>query len=761
MNQSTQYYAHSGNNTNPQTYESHVSGVIKRIQSECPDSFPDLYKNMVFVAALYHDIGKLDDSIQLILNSKNHSGKRMLNHVDAGVLCMIQKYQQTNNIIYVYIAWLIHAHHIGLQNENFLFNISHNSSLFSLDITSTVNFESGMFDNRNVDIFINNAIGTVSEYVKSNIDNYLHISHRILKKYHDVENTLQLNNSLYSKISSLDLRMMLSLLVEGDHYDTSKFYGFYEKKHNFYDWNELSSTLDTYVEKLSGGKTDERTYSRKKLYEICSIEEYSEMNLVDAPVGTGKTFSLLKKALTISKQSNAKRIFTILPFINIISQTVDEYKKSLNISDINEIHSKCEYSSLYYRQYSKLWKHQLNVSTSIQFCESLFSNHPASVRKLHNFCDSVVIIDEFHTCMPHYYWKTFLKIMKELSEKYNTVFILGSGSSVEYWNIDGISDWHEITKQNENDVLKCMKSHSTYFNDLENARITTKFIKKEIDSCQTFHEQTHAIIQNKSTLIVCNTIHNSYILFKYMQYVYPNKQVYNLSSAITPEDKEDILNYIKQDLKNKKDIIVCATSIVECGVDFSFDVGFRELASFCSHLQFNGRINRNNTNTNAESYIFQTSENSEFTQNPMLSISSMVTLNHIDNIDPENCSVAIEEELNFENKQYNSKSSTYIQHANKILEAEHKKNLNTVNEYINIINTQTFTILTDKSLYEKIKSGNNINNTMLNRKVIQLIYSKKRFDNLKHNLVDIDADAKFYYWNETYDKNDGGLAKFI
>ncbi len=71
------------------------------------------------------------------------------------------------------------------------------------------------------------------------------------------------------------------------------------------------------------------------------------------------------------------------------------------------------------------------------------------------------------------------------------------------------------------------------------------------------------------------------------------KNLYCLTTDITPYDRERLLRRIRQNLKDNEPCVVISTSLIESGVDVDFPCGYRELSSLDSILQTAGRVNRN------------------------------------------------------------------------------------------------------------------------------------------------------------------------
>lgn len=287
---------------------------------------------------------------------------------------------------------------------------------------------------------------TVDAHINQHLQVYIDIHHSV----YSTEYIPTTNIKDHIPLTAVQLRMAFSCLVDADHTDTSiHFGGKLPKPTSLLSDKRIEKLIDyeaKLVNEVSSDVSAERLNARREFFKLTSICEYDKFNSLDAPVGLGKTLSGTMLALRIAKNNDCERIFTILPFTNIISQTVKTYNKSIRLyretkRNINEIHSKCEFESANKRQYSNLWNSPINVSTAVQFFESLTSNRPGQCRKLHQFANSVIILDEMHSMLPHHYWDYILPLLKDLSDNFNIHFITSSGSSVYYWKLfefDGI-----------------------------------------------------------------------------------------------------------------------------------------------------------------------------------------------------------------------------------------------------------------------------------------------------------------------------------
>lgn len=753
-----EYFAHSGKSEigiGCQLYKNHIDGVIsiakKNVefclkQSALSENEQRFFMEVVLVSALYHDLGKLDVTIQDVLKSPDYSDEKILNHVDAGVGMCIQLYESSKNLVYLMSAYFIKCHHLGMGD--FCDSIFEKPSKFPIPYTD-YKINPQIRDLRKIaEIYssIKTSLETVKDYVDNNICVYEKIHNEL------VTSIIPTYSKKYIPLTPFSIRMAFSCFVNADHEDTGNHYKtdqdkFFDIKRNNYALfpSERIKLLDYYINTLNEGKEEtERSRIRTQLYKKCSVCEVSnDFAVLDAIVGSGKTFSGLKYALRTAEMFSCERIFTILPFTNIIQQTVDVYRHSIQFSTeesvvINEIHNKCEFENSFLRKYSNLWRAPINVSTAVQFFESLVKGNVGGIKKICNFANSVIIVDEYHNCMPHYFWDYILDILRELS-KFNVHFLFCSGSSVYYWDLFN-------KKMSVYDVLDKNVFDKFQHHEKERVKCVVDPVNFDFGSTAEFYTWSMKQIGNRnSALMVFNTIKNSVSVAEFFREHCKGFDIYHLSSSLTPKDREKILKQVKDSLREGKKTILIATSIVECGIDFSFDVGFREKCGVLSYLQFNGRINRNGLLTDSVSYMFDFSPDvknndggAPFTVNPQLIPSTKVLDKaKIDHITSEYCSQFIEMELEEKEGKFDFKGM------------EERKLFRLITEEFKIINADVITIIIDKEIGEKLKKGEFVSYQAIIKNSVQ------KWSNFLEKIEDPDMiehiDGHTYLWHGEYD----------
>lgn len=736
------YYAHSGLaklGVLPQLYEEHIRNMFQEAWKKTHILSPFLRK-ATLLAVLFHDFGKLDEHAQKVLSKPDFSDDEMVNHTDAGVAWCIREYQKTQDISFIYAAYLIHAHHIGLLNRDDLFSVKIKN--FSRIVEIYDLFRDTKFNDL-VQV-------SVKDYFDKKLDELYNIQYSLLKQEIDQALTLSYKNT---PVTPIELRFAFSILVDADHGDTSRHFGApifnsYNLKAEQRLEKLFQEVENIKLNALKNGVPKEVIDSRNQLFSECSQIDVHQGNffVCSAPTGKGKTVSLMQLALRIAKEKEKEKIFFIIPYTNIISQSVQNYRKYVVLDNedptkiVNEIHSKVEFDDWLHRKYTHLWNAPINVSTSVQFFESLFSNKPSEVRKLHHFANSVIVFDEFHTALPHHLWEVALITLKDMAEKFNIDIIFGSGTYVYYWDI--FSDIHlnviDVVPDNIFDEFKTFEKNRVTFKNLGVMSNDLQFYEE----FQKIATKDGKLIGN--TVIVCNTVRNAVEMTYYFK-KNTSWKVYHLSSYLTPVDREKILEQIKQQLQKGNDkILLVASSIIECGIDFSFDIGFREYGSMLSTIQFGGRINRNKELP--EAYVYEFAFDSQFIQNSNFSrntnLSASINARNGFDVDMDNCTAVISNEINLRNQ------NNFVNEEKRFMFSYMKQNFS-------VIDDMTVSVVIHKDIIAKIMNGDFVDPVHINRNSIS-IYKTKLDPNNPNGWSQYVAKFKgntthIVYWTGPYD----------
>lgn len=745
------FYAHTGiyeKGIAPQLYDEHIKNMFEETKLTSNILNPFLRKSTL-LAVLFHDFGKLDSDAQKILCQTSHvTDDKMINHVDAGVAWCLRKYNESKDLVFIYAAYFIHAHHIGLVDREKIFDETFDLTSFSVEAIVKDSFRDNKFNPK--------CQKEVSSHFDETLDDISQIQESLLKQ--EINYTLDLSYE-ESTVQPVDLRMAMSVLIEADHGDTSRHYGsptFYKRSLKV---DKRLAKINISVKKLQKdclamGISQEVIDSRNELFNCCSKAPLHKNRffLCAAPTGKGKTFSLMNLALRIAKEKEKERIFFIIPFTNIISQSVSVYRDAIVLDKedpnyvVNEIHSKMEFDNFLLRKYTQLWDAPINISTSVQFFNSLFSNKTGAMRKLKQFANSVIVFDEYHTSLPQHLWKVALRTLKDMTEQYNIDVVFGSGTHVLYWDMDDDNDMDvlNVVPDTTFDEFKNYEKERISFNDLGVIANDTAFY----DQFKSLATVDGKLIGN--TIIVTNTVANAVYMAKYFM-DNTRWEVYHMSSYLTPADREVVLADIHKALKDDKPILLVSTSVVECGLDFFFDIGFREKASMMSVIQFAGRVNRNKNILNAPVYEWQfdpaflNDNTNPFSRHPGMtpSINARAGIE----VDPDNCTAVIQNEIRASNQ------SDLTNTENMFLFKQMK-------ESFIVIDNLTETVIVNADVVNQITKGDFVPPYIINRNSVSIYRNKIDPQNGKWaGFVDtIEYNGRdIYYWTGPYDKDCFGI----
>lgn len=716
--------AHSAKNDKgipAQTYVAHITGVVKRAQKNVSvmatyfSGAASLLVDVVSSAAFMHDLGKLDKANQEALSS---GGKKSLptNHVDAGTALLCKQGNKES-------ALLVLGHHIGLCS------IPHEVTRGTLFLRD----------------------GEVYEHTDKFLADYVNEHKRWCCQ------DSRPRQCVKTGLSALDRRFLFSCLVDGDHGDTAHNY---EKKQgqecsNDPRWEERIEALDEYVSRLGKKNIGQNRNAQRQQIYMSSCEAIVENTLYtcDSAVGSGKTTAVMAYLLRAAQKNGLRHIFVILPYTNIIKQSVEVYREALVLPGENpekvvaELHHQADFSNENLRQYAALWTAPIIVTTAVQFFETLGGNRPGQTRKLHELPGSAIFVDEAHAVIPSYLWPQAWRWLKELRNKWRCNVVLASGSLPKFWTN------RKVVDQEENAASLIAGNISQAVHDAEGSRVIYKTEAKLLDADALIN-----FINSKPgpRLVVLNTVQSAAVLADKMRA--QRLKVMHLSTALTPCDRNRIINKIQRCLGNreKTDWTLVATSCVEAGMDFSFSTAFRESCSAASLIQIGGRVNRHNEREKAEVWDFRISDHMML-DNPQLSTSQSVLRR-------------LFEEKYFENKtateivtkalemELMSDFGDFACRSQEIIRQENQNDFPLVAKLCRVIDSDTRMIIISPDIVKAIKSYEKVDSTEIIKNSVQIRFYKIKSAQFKSFCESFHADEEFYCWRGKYD---GGFLGYM
>jgi len=574
----------------------HTQGVIEKTKSLTSLKIAE-------IAAIFHDLGKLNLNFQDKLNGKKNSEYSNHAYLSAyAFFCFIQHNQDflkkelgeenfSNKL--VSIIAIIAKHHGDLPNFKMITSIDECKRLFE-------------FINKKPFIpltdFIKHFASTINEFELGTSDKI----QNCFKEKISYEST---NNNLDH---FLDTQFAFASLIQADKTDAgdielkldkekiNKFCSIYE--------NKLLSYLDTLPS--NSDLNILRNQIRLDAVANISIELKSNNKRVfslTAPTGAGKTLILLSLANEIIKEKGNFRIIYSIPFLSITEQVAEECVKIFEADCINRIDSKAEskqfeeiqketdYNPLKAKELldskfvEDIFLNPFIITTFVRFFETLVSNRNATLLKLPNFGECIFLIDELQSLPPRLY-TFFVAYIDAFCKKFDSYCIVSTATMPSFKlpsSKDAIFDpqllFKNFTEPSEISDLKYFNHQlfNRYQITQEKTEITIEQLSEKINK------------ENNSVLVIVNTIDDSKDLYNALSKFLVDEELLLLNTHFTPNDRKRKIETAKTRLNQNKKIILVSTQLIEAGVDIDFPILYRDMATIPSIIQSAGRCNRN------------------------------------------------------------------------------------------------------------------------------------------------------------------------
>jgi len=417
----------------------------------------------------------------------------------------------------------------------------------------------------------------------------------------------------------LDLytRMLCSCLADADRLDSAQ----RAPKQSPLRAGERLSLLLAHLEELARRASDGPVRTmRGRVLEDCLAAASSPSRLfsLSVPTGGGKTLSAMAFALRRAalQPDRFRRVIVVIPFLSIIEQNAAVYSSVLGRDAILEHHSgslvklriqtyreanqqveqfvaaetheeEDEFQRSGLRSATENWDAPLIVTTSVRFFESLFSNHPGDLRRVHNIARSIVILDEVQT-LPRRLLGPLLGMIHELSEDWGVNFVFSTATQPAFERRSPKPDlrWEPGT------LTEIVRDPAPLRTALKRAEIHW-----EIDRAITWPQVAERAMSNFQCLVIVNLRNHASELYREVLRAARERGtgaevVFHLSTRMCAAHRLRKLDRIRKRLRDGEPCYVVSTQLVEAGVDVDFPLVLRALAPLDSIVQAAGRADR-------------------------------------------------------------------------------------------------------------------------------------------------------------------------
>lgn len=418
-------------------------------------------------------------------------------------------------------------------------------------------------------------------------------------------------------------RLLISILVDADRSDTSCFMDRVELSStpNFEQrkamWEVYLQHCESSIQELQTRKEPSTLDSyRVEISKMCAEFDRGESGIfrLVVPCGAGKTLSSLRYALHTAQRYGKNRIFYIAPFNSILEQNANEIAQYVGDTDaVLEHHSNIVFDSendeeeKKYKLLTENWAQSpIVATTAVQFLNTLFTGNTSNVRRMQALGNSVIIIDEVQA-LPVKAMKLFNAAMNFLVYFCKTSVVLCSATQPL---LDKLNNYQIIAPVS---IIDNEEKYTAAFKRVE-------IIDATSGSSLSFEEAADFILSQandvNSILAIVNIKLAARTIWKRLHDTVVNNnslRLFHLSTNMCPAHRSHVLTEIRECLKNKdfKQKVICiSTTLIEAGVDISFERVIRSLTGLDSIVQAAGRCNRNReTNCGIVSVIYIRDEN--------------------------------------------------------------------------------------------------------------------------------------------------------
>ncbi len=595
----------------------HMNGVLAGVERHTDSP-------IARVAALFHDLGKLNPNFQTKLGGTKPPGYDHHSYLSAlAFLNYIARNPHLASLglkreeMWAVLALIAH-HHGSLPHLRAILNADESERLFNFmatqpDVAASPflkqwlghqTFEMGDADARKNWDFQNGIAGKALEKIERPLDFWLRT------------------------------QFSFASLIESDKRDAGDNKRF--RRDEQLDWarDNFSPAL---LQVLASHKTSEhagkpinqvRTTIREEA--VASLREKlgsdERVFTLTAPTGAGKTFILLALADEIRRSHPNHSVLYALPFLSITEQVegvcrgvwsenpefvtrLDSRAQNPALDDLlAQIETDPAASERLAQEHfsGQTFDGAFTITTFVQLFETLLSNRNATLLKLPNFKRTIFLLDEVQALPPRLYI-FFAAYLREWCKHFDCYAILSTATMP---HLEMVSQPGTPDKQQPKRLFPEYKRPEDLL-DFEAHFQQDVFDRYRIEprgelSAAQLADAVEA--EEGSTLVILNTIADTRALYEELTKNRNMKgaHVILLNTHFILDDRSAKIQLCREMLKpeQKQRVILISTQLIEAGVDVDFSVVFRDLCPLPNLIQSAGRCNRNGLRERGRVFFF-------------------------------------------------------------------------------------------------------------------------------------------------------------
>lgn len=409
----------------------------------------------------------------------------------------------------------------------------------------------------------------------------------------------------------LHTRMLFSCLVDADRLNTAGRIPIQAGLEASLRLVELERHLAQLRERGSGSPVQAM---RDEVLRDCfdAAENPRSLFSLAVPTGGGKTLAAMAFALRRAERmpERFRRIVVVIPYLSIIEQNARVYREIFGANVVLEHHSGSVMNLVEHcggdgveahfgagseendesvqdrsqRPETENWDAPIVVTTSTRFFESLFSNRPKDLRRVHNLARSIVILDEVQT-LPRRLLAPLLKMQRELSEQWGVTFVFSTATQPAF---EAPSTRSSGPLWPSGSVTEIVREPDRLRKVLRRTRIEWK-----LNETMGWSEVADKMRSRPQSLAVVNLRDHALQLYEELAARIEDKEsVFHLSTRMCAAHRLRVIDIVRERLLAGRTCHLVSTQLIEAGVDLDFPIVLRALAPLDAIVQAAGRADR-------------------------------------------------------------------------------------------------------------------------------------------------------------------------
>jgi len=382
------------------------------------------------------------------------------------------------------------------------------------------------------------------------------------------------------------VRMVFSAVVDADFLDTEEHFAAATRSPHPVAASELADRYEQgRLRLLRAASSSPIDGLRESVYQqaVGAASGPRGIYRLPGPTGSGKTLAAGGFAVNHAQAHGMRRVIVAVPYMSITEQNADVYRRLLDDEDglpvVLEHHSGIDLDredgrTRWQRLAAENWDAPFVVTTTIRLFESLFSNKPAAMRRVHRLAGAVIVLDEVQA-LPDRLLIPIVSALRSLTGKFGSTAVLASATQPPF---------ELLSPLRGTSIIDVIPEPKPLYRALNRVRYEWR-----LDPKPTLADIAQEIAAQQQVLAIVNTTRDAQLLHSLLE---EHRPALHLSTRMSAGHRRRTLREIKRLLESDEPVAVVSTQLVEAGVDLDFPYGFRAFAPADSLQQAAGRVNR-------------------------------------------------------------------------------------------------------------------------------------------------------------------------